>query len=100
MEIVKNRNRNAYTFANINLLGHCNANCYFCLGKDIAEIKRDTTKKQIKSYVIRQFEEQWQEYEADLKADGVEVRRNRPLLKKHVSWVFRRVCLKESYQNQ
>ena len=37
MEIVKNRNRNAYTFANINLLGHCNANCYFCLGKDIAE---------------------------------------------------------------
>ena len=37
MEIVKNRNRNAYTFANINLLGKCNANCYFCLGKDIAE---------------------------------------------------------------
>lgn len=36
MEIVKNRKRDAFTFANINLLGNCNANCYFCLGKDIA----------------------------------------------------------------
>jgi MoaA/NifB/PqqE/SkfB family radical SAM enzyme len=35
--ITKNRNRNPYTFANINLLGSCNADCYFCLGKDIAE---------------------------------------------------------------
>ena len=33
--IVKNRERGEYTFANINLLGICNANCYFCLGKDI-----------------------------------------------------------------
>lgn len=31
----KNRNREKYSFANINLLGNCNANCYFCLGKDI-----------------------------------------------------------------
>lgn len=37
MKIIKNRNRNPYSFANINLLGHCNANCYFCLGKDISE---------------------------------------------------------------
>lgn len=35
--INKNRNREKYTFANINLLGICNANCYFCLGKDISE---------------------------------------------------------------
>lgn len=35
MLIEKNRNRKAYTFANINLLGSCNANCFFCLGKDI-----------------------------------------------------------------
>jgi MoaA/NifB/PqqE/SkfB family radical SAM enzyme len=35
MDIVKNRNRDAYSFANINLLGRCNADCYFCLGKDI-----------------------------------------------------------------
>jgi len=35
IEIKKNRNRKAPTFANINLLGQCNANCYFCLGKDI-----------------------------------------------------------------
>ena len=38
MKIVKNRNRANYTFANINLLGKCNANCYFCLGKDIPEL--------------------------------------------------------------
>lgn len=35
--ITKNRNRSNYTFANINLLGLCNANCYFCLGKDISD---------------------------------------------------------------
>jgi MoaA/NifB/PqqE/SkfB family radical SAM enzyme len=33
--INKNRNREDYSFANINLLGNCNADCYFCLGKDI-----------------------------------------------------------------
>ncbi len=33
--ITKNRKREAYSFANINLLGKCNADCYFCLGKDI-----------------------------------------------------------------
>lgn len=31
----KNRSREAPTFANINLLGKCNVDCYFCLGKDI-----------------------------------------------------------------
>lgn len=34
---MKNRNREKYTFANINLLGKCNADCYFCFGKDIPE---------------------------------------------------------------
>jgi MoaA/NifB/PqqE/SkfB family radical SAM enzyme len=34
---IKNRDRKAPTFANINLLGNCNTNCYFCLGKDISE---------------------------------------------------------------
>jgi MoaA/NifB/PqqE/SkfB family radical SAM enzyme len=33
--INKNRKRKNYTFANINLLGKCNVDCYFCLGKDI-----------------------------------------------------------------
>ena len=37
VEIVKNRSREAPTFANINLLGKCNADCFFCLGKDIEE---------------------------------------------------------------
>lgn len=37
--INKNRNRNIkYDFANINLLGRCNADCFFCLGKDIQEV--------------------------------------------------------------
>lgn len=32
----KNLNREQkYSFANINLIGTCNADCYFCLGKDI-----------------------------------------------------------------
>ena len=33
--ITKNRERSAYSFANINLLGKCNLNCFFCLGKDL-----------------------------------------------------------------
>lgn len=36
----KNRQRDPYSFANINLLGHCNAHCFFCLGLDIeAELR-------------------------------------------------------------
>ncbi|MFA5333251.1 MAG: radical SAM protein, partial [Candidatus Nanoarchaeia archaeon] len=36
----KNRLRENYSFANINLLGKCNADCYFCIGKDItSELK-------------------------------------------------------------
>lgn len=36
----KNRNRTeAPDFANINLLGACNAKCYFCLGKEIRDEK-------------------------------------------------------------
>ncbi|MDF2535102.1 MAG: Radical domain protein [Bacillales bacterium] len=27
-----------YSFANINLIGKCNADCYFCLGKDIDDV--------------------------------------------------------------
>jgi len=33
----KNYDRDIPTFANINLLGDCNFNCYFCLGKDLEE---------------------------------------------------------------
>jgi MoaA/NifB/PqqE/SkfB family radical SAM enzyme len=36
-EFEKNMNREAPVFANINLLGACNVDCYFCLGKDINE---------------------------------------------------------------
>lgn len=37
-EFEKNWDRSAPSFANINLLGVCNADCYFCLGKDIDPI--------------------------------------------------------------
>lgn len=33
----KNRKRGKFEFANINLLGKCNVDCYFCLGKDLEE---------------------------------------------------------------
>jgi len=33
----KQREREAPTFANINLLGKCNVKCYFCLGEDIRD---------------------------------------------------------------
>lgn len=36
--VEKNRNRSLYTFANINLMGVCNYNCYFCVGKDIEKL--------------------------------------------------------------
>jgi len=35
--IIKNRERSFPSFANINLLGQCNANCFFCLGKDLPD---------------------------------------------------------------
>lgn len=37
----KNRQRDPYSFANINLLGRCNVNCFFCLGKDIEKELKD-----------------------------------------------------------
>ena len=45
--ITKRRDRANYTFANINLLGKCNAKCYFCLGEDIPELlrKHNNTKQ-------------------------------------------------------
>ena len=44
--IIKNRNRQVPTFANINLLGKCNADCYFCLGKDIKSEVDGTVSKE------------------------------------------------------
>lgn len=37
MNTTKNREREPFSFANINLLGKCNVDCFFCLGKDIVE---------------------------------------------------------------
>ena len=38
---MKNRNRDKPTFANINLLGQCNADCFFCLGKDLPQVQHE-----------------------------------------------------------
>lgn len=37
MNTTKNRDREPFSFANLNLLGRCNVDCFFCLGKDIEE---------------------------------------------------------------
>lgn len=58
--INKNRNRSKYTFANINLLGKCNANCYFCLGKDIE--RELLGKNQLNIHFSK-----WENFEAFLK---------------------------------
>ena len=42
----KNRNRSKYSFANINLLGKCNFNCRWCLGKDLPEFEQFDTINQ------------------------------------------------------
>jgi len=54
--IEKQRNREKYTFANINLLGKCNANCYFCLGKDIDEILSLQNQTQVHFSEWKNFE--------------------------------------------
>lgn len=58
--IIKNRKRDKYTFANINLLGKCNADCYFCLGKDIPELLN-------KHNQIHTHFSQWKNFEKFLK---------------------------------
>lgn len=66
--IKKNRNREKFTFANINLLGSCNANCYFCLGKDITEELKG--KNQLAVHFSK-----WKNFETFLnrcKAEGVQ----------------------------
>ena len=47
MDTTKNRNRDPYSFANINLLGKCNCNCFFCLGKDIPELLQGHDQRDI-----------------------------------------------------
>jgi len=54
--INKNRSREKYTFANINLLGVCNANCYFCLGKDIGDVLKGKNQLQTHFSKWKNFE--------------------------------------------
>jgi molybdenum cofactor biosynthesis enzyme MoaA len=61
----KNRNREAFSFANINLLGKCNVDCFFCLGKDIEDLL--SKHNQIKTH----FSE-WKNFEKFLERSRAE----------------------------
>lgn len=54
--IVKNRDRQLPSFANINLLGKCNVDCYFCLGKDIPELLGKHNQTQVHFSEWKNFE--------------------------------------------
>lgn len=47
VEIKKNNSREMPTFANINLLGKCNVDCYFCLGKDLEHLLKEHNQSNI-----------------------------------------------------
>jgi molybdenum cofactor biosynthesis enzyme MoaA len=55
-EFRKNLERTAPSFANINLLGRCNVDCYFCLGKDLEE--RFALQNQLKDHFSK-----WRNFE-------------------------------------
>ncbi|OHA06639.1 MAG: hypothetical protein A2934_01075 [Candidatus Sungbacteria bacterium RIFCSPLOWO2_01_FULL_47_10] len=52
----KNRERDDYSFANINLLGKCNTNCFFCLGLDLAGVIDDQNQLAIPFAEWKNFE--------------------------------------------
>jgi molybdenum cofactor biosynthesis enzyme MoaA len=47
---MKNRDRDPPSFANINLFGKCNMNCFFCLGRDLPQVR---DQDQLEEYFIR-----------------------------------------------
>ena len=47
VQFQKLREREAPTFANLNLLGPCNVDCYFCLGKDINEVWKQQNQTKV-----------------------------------------------------
>ena len=55
------------------------------------------TKKAIEKDILRQFEEQWTEYERKLEEAGLKRIRKQFALGDHMRWVFKRVCLKQSW---
>ena len=55
------------------------------------------TRKQIKEDILRQFKEQWSDYEQTMREAGFIRTRKRGALEDHMRWVFRRVCLKQSW---
>jgi molybdenum cofactor biosynthesis enzyme MoaA len=56
-EFGKNLERTAPSFANINLLGACNVDCYFCLGKDIDEYFKKQNQVNIHFSEWKNFDE-------------------------------------------
>lgn len=56
-EFEKNWSREAPSFANINLLGKCNVDCFFCLGKDIDPILGQQNQTKIHYDDWKKFDE-------------------------------------------
>src|SRR5690606_8241841 len=56
-EFEKNWNREAPSFANINLLGRCNVDCFFCLGKDIDPILSQQNQTRLSFHNWKNFPE-------------------------------------------
>jgi len=56
-----------------------------------------TTKNEIRQHVLKQFEEQWADYEGQLRKAGFVRLHKRGRLADHMRWVFKRVCLKKSW---
>jgi len=54
--IQKNRARSKYSFANVNLLGKCNLNCFFCLGKDLHQEFSKYNQLKVSPYGLKNFD--------------------------------------------
>ena len=67
-EFRKRRTREAPVFANINLLGRCNVDCYFCLGKDLDNIfgAREDTRTHFSKWA------RFEEFLAGIRSAGIQ----------------------------
>lgn len=85
IEFNKNLNREAPVFANINLLGKCNVDCYFCLGKDINDEFKKHNQVNIHFSEWKNFDEFLQKCkEANIKRLYITGQNTDSLLYKHL----------------
>lgn len=60
---VKNRNREAPSFANINLMGKCNLRCFFCIGNELQKISEQLNASIAKISQMRTHFKDWLNFE-------------------------------------